>query len=202
MDGEVIFKIILIAVYTAFSIIRIRFQVRAQKAKARTVIRESRIYSALLSVLIVYEVFTLFLYLIVPEMISWARLDLPIWLRWFGVPLAIGSLLLFVWVHLNLGSNFSIELQISDRQTLVESGPYRRIRHPMYTAFYLLHFAAFLLTDNWFIGLTWLAGLTVIVLLRVKREEKMMLDKFGPEYAAYMKRTGRFLPPLRTRQTS
>jgi protein-S-isoprenylcysteine O-methyltransferase Ste14 len=199
-DGELLFKIILIAVYTAFSIIRIQFQVRAQHAGVKTIIRESKAYSALLALLIVYEVFTLFLFLIAPQSLAWAGLDIPLWFRWIGALLAVGSLALFVWVHVHLGSNFSIDLQINERHTLIESGPYRRIRHPMYTAFYLLHLAAFLITANWFIGLSWVVGLTIIIFLRVKREEKMMLDRFGHRYAEYMKRTGRFLPPWRSFQ--
>jgi protein-S-isoprenylcysteine O-methyltransferase Ste14 len=38
-----------------------------------------------------------------------------------------------------------------------------------------------------------------MLLLRVPREERMMLDEFGPEYAAYMQRTGRFLPRVTLR---
>jgi protein-S-isoprenylcysteine O-methyltransferase Ste14 len=202
MDGELVFKIILIAVYTAFSIIRIQFQLRAQKAKYETIIRESRLYSVLLALFIVYEVCTLFIYLIVPGSIGWAKLDLPVWLRWLGVLFAVAALALFIWVHLHLGNNFSVDLQVTERHALVKTGPYKWVRHPMYTAFYVLHIAAFLLTDNWFIGLTWITGLTAIIALRIKREEKMMLDRFGTEYAEYIKGTGRFLPPLKTRQES
>ena len=79
---------------------------------------------------------------------------------------------------------------------LVTDGPYRWIRHPMYTAFYVLHIAVFFLTANWFIGLTWLAGLTIIIVLRVKREEAMLLARFGDKYNSYMERTGRFLPHI------
>jgi protein-S-isoprenylcysteine O-methyltransferase Ste14 len=66
----------------------------------------------------------------------------------------------------------------------------------MYTAFYLLHVAAFLLTANWFIGVTWMAGLTAIILLRVSREEAMLLARFGEAYSKYAKNTGRFLPRI------
>jgi protein-S-isoprenylcysteine O-methyltransferase Ste14 len=170
---------------------------RARKAGYTTVISESRKYSISLALLIVYEVITLFIFLLFPQLLEWAKLSVPLWLRWCGTALAIASLAMFIWVHLNLGGNFSIALRIKERHTLIESGPYRWIRHPMYTAFYALHIAAFLLTDNWFIGLTWILGLTAIILLRIDREEKMMLDRFGDDYAAYMKRTGRFLPAFK-----
>jgi protein-S-isoprenylcysteine O-methyltransferase Ste14 len=63
-------------------------------------------------------------------------------------------------------------------------------------AFYLLHIAAFFLTANWFIGLTWTISLTAVIAMRVKKEESMMIDKFGDKYRLYMERTGRFLPNI------
>jgi protein-S-isoprenylcysteine O-methyltransferase Ste14 len=67
----------------------------------------------------------------------------------------------------------------------------------MYTAFYLLHVAALLLTANWFIGVTWIAGLTATILLRVSREEAMLLARFGEAYGSYAENTGRFLPRIK-----
>jgi protein-S-isoprenylcysteine O-methyltransferase Ste14 len=195
-EAELAFKIILILIYCIFSIIRIRYQLRARKAGLITVISESRKYSILLSVFICYEVITLFLFLLYPESLDFAALPLPLWLQILGVIIGIAALLLFVWVHRHLGKNFSINLKISNKQQLVDTGPYRRVRHPMYTAFYLLHIAAFLITANWFIGITWIAGLTIIIFLRIGREEKMMLGIFGNRYRSYMRRTGRFLPKM------
>ncbi len=194
---ELVFKIILILVYSAFSIIRIRFQFNARKSGYKTVIQESKKYSIYLSILICYEVFTLFIYLLYPQLISWANLALPLPLRWLGFLLAIASLAMFIWVHRHLGNNFSIKLKISDSHTLTSSGPYQWIRHPMYTAFYILHIAAFLLTGNWFIGLTWIIGLTIIIILRIDREEAMMLQKFGEDYRSYIQRTGKFTPAIK-----
>ena len=50
---------------------------------------------------------------------------------------------------------------------------------------------------NWFIGVTWLVGLTLIIAFRVKREEEMMANRFGKQYLIYMKHTGRFMPPVK-----
>jgi protein-S-isoprenylcysteine O-methyltransferase Ste14 len=194
------FKIILIVIYSLFSIIRIQYQVRAQRSGYRTVIEESRKYSVFLSLLICYEVFTLFIYLLFPGTLAWAALALPEWVQWTGVFLGIAALGLFIWVHRNLGMNFARNLRIADRQVLIETGPYNFVRHPMYTAFYLLHCAAFLITMNWFIGLTWLTGLTIIIALRVKREEEMMISRFGNQYLLYMNRTGRFIPQIKLRK--
>jgi protein-S-isoprenylcysteine O-methyltransferase Ste14 len=114
--------------------------------------------------------------------------------------MAITALLWFIWIHHSLGNNLSVRLRIKESQELVTDGPYRWIRHPMYSAFYLLHLAVFFLTANWFIGVTWVAGLTYIILLRVKREEAMLLAEFGKKYSSYMEHTGRFLPSFRRKQ--
>lgn len=194
---DAIFKIILILVYSAFSIIRIQYQRHAYKAGYKTVIEESKKYSIFLSLLICYEVLTLFIFLLGPHLLNWASLPLQAWVRWLGLLLALTALALFIWVHQHLGNNFSIKLRIAQDHTLTISGPYQWVRHPMYTAFYMLHLAAFMLTANWFIGLTWIVGLTIIICLRINREESMMLAGFGEDYRLYMQRTGKFTPIIK-----
>ncbi|MFU8795858.1 MAG: isoprenylcysteine carboxylmethyltransferase family protein [Dehalococcoidia bacterium] len=190
-------RIVLIVVFSLFSIIRVVYYRKARSAGYATVIEESRRYSIWLSAFICYEVFTFFLYIWFPQTLAWAAVPLPVWFRIPGIVLGIAALLWFVWIHRSLGTNHSARLRIKDRQVLVTDGPYNRIRHPMYSAFYLLHIAVFFLTANWFIGVTWLAGLTITIVLRVKREEDMLLQRFGAEYGSYMERTGRFVPPVR-----
>jgi protein-S-isoprenylcysteine O-methyltransferase Ste14 len=158
---------------------------------------EKRRYALWLSVFICYEVFTFFVYILFPEILAWAALPLPVWLRLTGAGLGIIALVWFVWIHQTLGNNLSVRIRIKDSQYLVTDGPYRWVRHPMYTAFYLLHIAAFLLTANWFIGVTWIAGLTAIIFLRVDREETMLLARFGDAYTSYAENTGRFLPRIK-----
>jgi len=63
----------------------------------------------------------------------------------------------------------------------------------MYTAFYMMHVAAFMLTANWFIGATWIGGLTLVIALRLRKEEERMIETFGEQYRAYMEHTRRFL---------
>ncbi len=84
---------------------------------------------------------------------------------------------------------------IKDSHTLVTSGPYRWVRHPIYTSYFALALSLFLLTTNLFIGLALLA-LSILLASRVEGEEALLLERFGDEYRAYMQRTGRFLPRL------
>ena len=72
-----------------------------------------------------------------------------------------------------------------DEHTLVTHGPYRWVRHPMYTGFYMLELAILLLTANWFIGSLLLIGQTIVIAVRINNEENVMLEKFGDQYRAY-----------------
>lgn len=202
MNIDIVCEIILICLYSIFSIIRIVYYRKVKKSGYKTVIEERARYAVWLSVLICYEVFTFFAYVLFPDALSWASLVLPSWVRLSGAVIGIAALLWFIWIHQTLGYNHSSRIGIKDSHYLVTHGPYRRIRHPMYSAFFLLHLSAFLLTSNWFIGLTWMTGLVIIILLRVKREEAMLVTRFGQEYTSYMAYTGRFFPALKQPKNS
>jgi protein-S-isoprenylcysteine O-methyltransferase Ste14 len=89
-----------------------------------------------------------------------------------------------------------VSLQLKDGHKLITTGVYEKIRHPMYTAFWLWALAQALLLPNWIAGFAGLVGFGALYLLRVGPEEQLMIDQFGDEYRDYMARTGRILPKL------
>jgi protein-S-isoprenylcysteine O-methyltransferase Ste14 len=117
----------------------------------------------------------------------------PGWLRWAGFVLGIASVGLFAWTHEVLGRFWSPYLQLRPGHRLITAGPYARIRHPMYSAILGWMISLGLVAGNW-IPLVFAAMCTLNFMLRIQGEEKMMLQQFGDEYRAYMKRTGRLLP--------
>ena len=119
-----------------------------------------------------------------PSLLGWAELPLPEWLRWLGVILGLASLLLILWVQSALGINFSGTLHLRAEHSLVTHGPYRRVRHPMYTVMWMHWIAILLLTSNWLFGGLFLLAQTLTIALRVRREETLMIDKFGNAYRA------------------
>ena len=125
----------------------------------------------------------------------WAfHMELPVWLRWGGVALGLAATVLLGWADHSLGENLSVTLQIKREHTLVTTGPYRWIRHPIYAAGLMFSVAGFLISANWLVGICFVGGICLLVATRVPREEKMMLDAFGDRYRQYMLHTGRFLP--------
>src|ERR1700681_3210826 len=115
---------------------------------------------------------------------------------WLGLFVAIAALVMFHLTHRALGRNWSISLDVREDHQLVTDGIYRRVRHPMYSAFWLWAIAQALLLPNWIAGFAGLAGFAVLYFGRVSREERMMLETFGDSYRAYMARTGRVFPSV------
>jgi protein-S-isoprenylcysteine O-methyltransferase Ste14 len=115
---------------------------------------------------------------------------------WLGLFVAIAALVMFHLTHRALGRNWSVSLDVREDHQLVTDGIYRRVRHPMYSAFWLWAIAQALLLPNWVAGFSGLAGFGILFFGRIAREERMMLETFGDDYRAYMARTGRIFPSI------
>jgi protein-S-isoprenylcysteine O-methyltransferase Ste14 len=113
---------------------------------------------------------------------------------WLGLFFAISALVMFQLTHRALGRNWSISLDVREDHQLITDGIYRKIRHPMYSAFWLWAVAQALLLPNWVAGFAGLIGFGTLFFGRVAREERMMLETFGDGYREYMARTGRIIP--------
>jgi len=128
--------------------------------------------------------------------LGFADFDLPVWGGWFGVVTFTAALWLLWRSHTDLGRNWRVTTEITERHKLVTGGVFKYIRHPMYSAHFLWGIAQVLLIHNWIAGLASLIVMLPMYLLRVRREERMMLDEFGEQYRLYMKQTGRIFPRL------
>lgn len=115
-------------------------------------------------------------------------------LRIIGASVFTVSLWLLWRSHADLATNFSPSLFIQKNHTLVSTGIYRKIRHPMYLSFLMWAIGQSLLIANWVAGPLGLLAFLLIYLFRVEREEQQLLNQLGAEYAQYQKRTGRLLP--------
>ena len=137
-------------------------------------------------------------YVINPAWMSWSAIGLPIWLRWVGVGVGVTAAALMIVVFRTLGTNITDTVVTRARHTLVTGGPYRWVRHPFYVAGALAVVANSLVTANWFLALTSVV-MIALLMIRTKVEEQKLIERFGDAYTTYMQRTGRFIPRFKRR---
>ena len=139
--------------------------------------------------------FGLFAWLINPAWLRWSSVHAPLWSRWAGVALLVAGCLLLVWTFRSLGKNLTDTVVTREHHTLVSHGPYRWIRHPLYSSAALMVAALSAIAANWFLLVTGVMVLGALI-IRTKTEEANLVARFGESYRRYMDRTGRFLPKL------
>lgn len=140
-------------------------------------------------------------YMVNPLQMAWSTVTLPDWLRWIGVGVGVVAGGLLIWTLLSLGKNLTDTVVTRKDHTLVTTGPYRWVRHPFYGSVALCILANSLTAANWFLFAT--GGLLFVLwLVRTKKEEELLLVRFGDAYRSYMERTGRFVPRIGKRRSA
>jgi protein-S-isoprenylcysteine O-methyltransferase Ste14 len=136
------------------------------------------------------------LYLINPAWMAWSHLPIPFWLRGLGMVLLLISLLVYRWTHLYLGKNFTDTVYIREKSVLIVEGPYKWVRHPMYTSALLSALGTGVGLANWFIGITGTVLILMIMIWRTPLEEERLICRHGDDYKRYMRKTGKFIPKI------
>lgn len=180
---------IFLLLFILFIAIRLRWN-QAWRARKRVSFHQARELSTT----------TMFTLVLLATYVSWlasntlqfADIPTPTAIQYCGSVIAASGLLLLQSVHAHLGKNFSPHLEISEEQTLIQSGPYKFIRHPMYTSGFLYLSGAGTIASNWVVLVLPVIAFSVLVLLRVGDEEKMLAQKFGSNWEEYRRKTGRF----------
>lgn len=135
------------------------------------------------------------LYLMKPAWMVWAQIPLPPAVRWSGAIIGFTGVPLIYWVFSSLGRNVTHTTAVRKEHSLVTYGPYRYVRHPLYSVG-MINFLGFsLLSANWFIFACAVIAFAAIM-ARTPLEEQRLLERFGDEYRSYMQKTGRYLPRL------
>jgi len=136
---------------------------------------------------------SLLAWILYPRAIGWAGVELPDALRWLGAALMALGVATGLWALRHLGRNVTPTAVPRPDAELVTTGPYRWVRHPLYSSGLLTLPGAALLSASL---LVLVAGvLTYGVLLhRTRREETELVRRFGERYVQYRARTGMILP--------
>jgi protein-S-isoprenylcysteine O-methyltransferase Ste14 len=120
------------------------------------------------------------------------RLDV---LAWIGVVLCIAGLSFCIWARISLGRNWSGAVTLKGGHELITQGPYAIVRHPIYTGLLGMIVATVIVLGH-------VAGIIALpfvfwgLWIKLRYEEKLMLQKFPDEYAAYQQRVRRLIPFL------
>jgi protein-S-isoprenylcysteine O-methyltransferase Ste14 len=136
-------------------------------------------------------------YIIVPDLLAWSSVIVPIWLRTLFLIVAILCLPILLWVFRSIGRNISETILIKSDHELVTAGPYKWVRHPLYATALLILCSFSIIASNWFIFLYFIIAMVIFRFLVIPEEEKKLIEVFGKEYQDYIKRTGALVPKNR-----
>jgi protein-S-isoprenylcysteine O-methyltransferase Ste14 len=196
MTDEAIFRIVTATLFVSALLISVYHRHKADRASEKVSWRDEGLPIIVLLRLSGFAAWlSVFTYLLNPRWMQWSSLNLPDWLRWFGAALGVATLPLLYWVFISIGKNITPTVATRKDHQLVIGGAYGWVRHPLYSVGTLFLLALNLLVANWFVSLASIIGLTMI-LVRLPKEEASLIERFGDEYRAYMKRTGRLLPRM------
>lgn len=113
-----------------------------------------------------------------------------------GLVLILLGMVLRVFSIRALGPFFTVDVAVQTQQTIKTDGLYRYIRHPAYAG-NLLCFVGFGISLNNWVGLLVMVCLVFLAFRhRILLEERVLLDQFGSDYAAYMEHTARLIPGI------
>lgn len=148
-----------------------------------------------------YAVFTLAAYVMmfshdVPG--GWLRFPIlpnSLWMRVLGVAITVGGLGFAIWARAYLGANWSSSVTVKVGHELIRTGPYRWVRHPIYSGMILAMFGT-AVERRQIRGAIAFMLLYVGFLIKSRIEERAMKETFGAQYEEYSRSTGQILPKL------
>jgi protein-S-isoprenylcysteine O-methyltransferase Ste14 len=174
---------IVFAVYWAISALKTRRTVRSESFSSRLalslmmagaffLIFSHRIHSNALSLHVFPPSYAL---AIVAGVLTWIGIAIAIWARW------------------HLGENWSGRITLKENHELIRTGPYAFFRHPIYSGIDLAALGGMLAINRW----RAVAGFLLIVVtfwIKAKKEERMLSEQFGEDFAEHQRKTGFLLP--------
>ena len=111
-----------------------------------------------------------------------------------GLALIIIGVILRLMIVASLGEFFTVNVTILEDHKLKQNGFYKYVRHPSYSASILSLIGYGVSINNWISLLLATAGALTAFLIRIRIEEKTLVDHFGVEYVEYRKKTKRLIP--------
>ena len=117
-------------------------------------------------------------------------------LFWLGILLVYAGIAFRLYAIHTLGAYFTTDVAVAPQQTVIETGPYRRIRHPSYTGLLITLLGFGLCLTNWLALLVLMGCALIGFSYRIYVEERVLQQQLGQRYQEYMRRTKRLIPFL------
>lgn len=115
--------------------------------------------------------------------------------QWLGVGITAAGVAIAIWARRHLGANWSGVVTLKEGHELIRTGPYRSIRHPIYTGI-LVALLGTGVTIGQVRGLFAPAVAWLSFFMKARREESFLAEEFGPAFVEHQRNTGMFLPRL------
>ena len=185
--NELVYKVLLAILLGTFTISKIQLTGKYVKTQ-----EERNNYPLYINLLLAISALGLF---VLPVLYIFGLLNdydmkLPDYLRITGIVGFTGIILFIAWVMQTLGLNIST---IHQDRYLVTNGPYRYIRHPLYFAFCMISLLEWIISANWILALS-IPFVVVAMLLRIRREEGILLAEYGDMYQEYSQKSWKLFP--------
>jgi protein-S-isoprenylcysteine O-methyltransferase len=159
-----------------------------RRSSAKTVSKDANSLRVLWIVIIVC------IWLSIQAQRRWPNAVLPPWFVPIGIVFFIGGMILRWYSIIHLGRFFTVNVAIAADHQLVDTGPYRFVRHPSYTGVLLALIGFAMVLRNWASVLIISLPIGFAFLYRINVEERALVQALGERYRAYMKRTKRLIP--------
>jgi protein-S-isoprenylcysteine O-methyltransferase len=156
--------------------------------------REKTVSKDANSLRVLWIVIGLCIWLSIQAQSLWPQAVLPPWCVSIGVALFVIGIVLRWYSIFHLGRFFTVNVAIAADHQLVETGPYRYVRHPSYTGALLAFIGFAMVLRNWASVLLISLPIGFAFLYRINVEERALVQALGDRYRAYMKRTKRLIP--------
>jgi len=198
MTPEIIFRVLCFLSFVFLFGIRIYFQSKVLHEKREIKVQENTLSLVAGGIAALTTLVFGAQYIFIPGIFKFTYvLAYPDWLRWLGVVILAGGISLLWLAHYHLGKSFSSLVVSKEGHQLVASGPYRWIRHPIYTSYLMNYLGGGLLASSLVLTFVPIFFFGLMIINRIPREEAVMREEFGQDYLDLEKRTGRLFPLLK-----
>ena len=117
-------------------------------------------------------------------------------LRIMGIGAFVLGLVIRWYSIVHLGRFFTVDVAIASDHRLIDTGPYRFVRHPSYSGALMAFLGLALCLGNWASLVLIVMPVLLVFLRRMQVEEAALLQAFGDRYRDYSRRTKRVIPAI------